>query len=98
MKKKQQGPKANAPKKEQKNDVQAAIRAIERGRKVAAETGEWQIGLLPKKSISIRIEPAIIDWFKSRGGNYQTLMRRVLKQYAADDAEHGILRKVRPRA
>ena len=35
----------------------------------------------PKKNITLRIDPAIIDWFKSKGKGYQTRMNAVLRAY-----------------
>ncbi len=35
----------------------------------------------PKKVISIRIEPDVLDWFKAQKGRYQKLMNEVLKNY-----------------
>lgn len=34
-----------------------------------------------KKPITIRVDQDVLDWFKSRGGRYQVLMNRVLRQY-----------------
>jgi uncharacterized protein (DUF4415 family) len=36
---------------------------------------------LPKKNITLRLDPDIIDWFKSRGKGYQTRMNSVLRAY-----------------
>lgn len=36
---------------------------------------------LPKKNITLRIDPAVIDWFKSKGKGYQTRMNAVLRAY-----------------
>jgi len=35
----------------------------------------------PKPSISLRIEPEVLDWFKSFGRGYQTRMNAVLRSY-----------------
>jgi uncharacterized protein (DUF4415 family) len=35
----------------------------------------------PKKNITLRIDPEIIDWFKARGKGYQTRMNAVLRAY-----------------
>lgn len=35
----------------------------------------------PKKNITLRIDPEIIDWFKSKGKGYQTRMNAVLRAY-----------------
>jgi uncharacterized protein (DUF4415 family) len=36
---------------------------------------------ITKKAISIRIDEDILDWFKSRGKNYQTMINTVLRSY-----------------
>ena len=38
---------------------------------------------LPKAKplISIRIDPDVLEWFKSQGGGYQTRMNAVLRMY-----------------
>jgi uncharacterized protein (DUF4415 family) len=35
----------------------------------------------PKKNITLRLDPDIIDWFKARGKGYQTRMNSVLRAY-----------------
>jgi len=35
----------------------------------------------PKKPITIRIEPEVLDWFQSKGPRYQTRIHAVLKAY-----------------
>ena len=35
----------------------------------------------PKKNITLRIDPEIIDWFRARGKGYQTRMNAVLRAY-----------------
>jgi len=35
----------------------------------------------PKKNITLRIDPEIIDWFKARGKGYQTRMNAVLRVF-----------------
>ena len=35
----------------------------------------------PKKSISLRVDNEVLDWFKSRGRGYQTRMNAVLSAY-----------------
>jgi uncharacterized protein (DUF4415 family) len=35
----------------------------------------------PKKNITLRIDPGVIDWFKSKGKGYQTRMNAVLRAY-----------------
>lgn len=34
-----------------------------------------------KKAISLRVEPDVLDWFKSQGPRYQSRMNAVLKAY-----------------
>lgn len=35
----------------------------------------------PKKPITIRIDPEVLEWFQSRGPRYQTRINAVLKAY-----------------
>jgi len=35
----------------------------------------------PKRNITLRIDPEIIDWFKAKGKGYQTRMNAVLRAY-----------------
>lgn len=35
----------------------------------------------PKKSISLRIDPDVVAWFKKKGKGYQTKMNAVLRMY-----------------
>ena len=42
-----------------------------------------------KKPITIRIDQDVIAWFKARGGRYQVLMNRVLRQYMENLEKHG---------
>lgn len=35
----------------------------------------------PKQSISLRVDQDVLEWFKSRGRGYQTLMNAVLRSY-----------------
>lgn len=36
---------------------------------------------VPKKSITIRVEPEVLEWFQSKGPRYQTRINAVLKAY-----------------
>ena len=36
---------------------------------------------VPKQSISLRVDPDIIAWFKSQGKGYQSRMNAVLRSY-----------------
>jgi uncharacterized protein (DUF4415 family) len=38
-------------------------------------------GELHKKLLSLRIDPDVIDWFRSQGPGYQTRMNAVLRRY-----------------
>jgi uncharacterized protein (DUF4415 family) len=35
----------------------------------------------PKKNITLRIDPEIIEWFRAKGKGYQTRMNAVLRAY-----------------
>ncbi len=35
----------------------------------------------PKKQITLRLDPSIVDWFKAQGRGYQTRMNAVLRAY-----------------
>jgi len=35
----------------------------------------------PKKVVSLRIEPYVLEWFKAQGKGYQTKMTALLKAY-----------------
>ena len=35
----------------------------------------------PKKVISLRVEPYVLEWFKSQGKGYQTKMTALLRAY-----------------
>jgi uncharacterized protein (DUF4415 family) len=37
---------------------------------------------ITKKAISIRIDDDVLDWFKSQGKSYQSLINTVLRSYA----------------
>jgi uncharacterized protein (DUF4415 family) len=36
-----------------------------------------------KKSISLRVDADVLDWFKRKGRGYQTTINRVLREYFA---------------
>lgn len=36
---------------------------------------------VPKESITIRVEPEVLEWFRSKGPRYQTRINAVLKAY-----------------
>lgn len=35
----------------------------------------------PKKQLTVRLDPDVVEWFKSQGKGYQTRMNAVLRQY-----------------
>jgi uncharacterized protein (DUF4415 family) len=37
--------------------------------------------LIPKKLLSVRLDPDVVDWFKAQGRGYQTRMNAVLRAY-----------------
>ncbi len=37
--------------------------------------------LIPKKAVSIRIDPDVLGWFKKKGPRYQTRINAVLRAY-----------------
>jgi len=43
----------------------------------------------PKSSISIRLDPDILDWFKRQGRGYQTRINAVLRMYVAAQRDAG---------
>ncbi len=42
----------------------------------------------PKKSVTIRIDDDVLDWFKKQGKGYQTKMNAVLKTFVAVNKKH----------
>lgn len=49
-------------------------------------------GLKPvpaKKSISLRVDENVLDWFRSRGPGYQTLMNSILRAYRDASRDSG---------
>lgn len=62
------------------------LNTIERVEEFAVEAmGEWTDAILPeqtrKKLISLRVDPEVLDFFKSQGPGYQTRMNAVLTAY-----------------
>jgi len=51
----------------------------------------WKIAKVklpqPKKAISLRIDPEVLDWFKAQGKGYQSRMNAVLKAYVKAQQE-----------
>lgn len=45
----------------------------------------------PKKAISLRVDRGVLDWFRSQGSGYQSLMNAVLKSFVeARKGAHGV--------
>ncbi len=42
-----------------------------------------------KISITLRVDKEVVEWFKSQGKGYQSLMNAVLKAYAKDQTDQG---------
>jgi uncharacterized protein (DUF4415 family) len=38
-----------------------------------------------KKSVTLRIDADVLEWFRSRGPGYQTAINRILRSYFADN-------------
>lgn len=49
----------------------------------------------PKKSVSLRIDPDVLDWYKHQGPGYQTRMNAVLRMYMRAQNKTGIKMTVR---
>ena len=49
----------------------------------------------PKKSVTLRIDPDVLDWFKDQGSGYQTRMNAVLRMYMR--AKNSSLKRPSPR-
>jgi uncharacterized protein (DUF4415 family) len=68
-------------------DIAAAVAADPDAAPLSTEASWLHRGVLvlpdPKVPISIRIERAVLEWFKAQGPRYQTRMNAVLKSYAA---------------
>lgn len=43
----------------------------------------------PKKSVTLRMEEDLLDWFKHQGKGYQARMRAVLRSYMEAHSEQG---------
>ena len=35
----------------------------------------------PKRAVSLRVDPDVLDWFKAQGKGYQSLINAVLRSY-----------------
>jgi uncharacterized protein (DUF4415 family) len=46
----------------------------------------------PKRAVSLRIDPDVLDWYKEQGSGYQTRMNAVLRMYM--QAKTGLARRV----
>ena len=67
-------------------DIARAVAAYPDAAPLLSEASSLRHGVVvlpdPKVPISIRIERAVLDWFKAQGPRYQTRMNAVLKSYA----------------
>lgn len=67
-------------------DIAAAVAADPDAAPLSSEASWLRHGVVvlpdPKVPISIRIERAVLEWFKAQGPRYQTRMHAVLKSYA----------------
>jgi len=54
---------------------------------------DWTQGIMgipgPKDHINIRIDHDVLEWFKSRGRGYQTLMNNVLREFVKSRQQRG---------
>ena len=41
----------------------------------------------PKQQLTVRYDPEVIEWFKAQGGQYQTRMNAVLRNYVEDQKD-----------
>jgi uncharacterized protein (DUF4415 family) len=63
-------------------ELEASIDWEEEGRvDWSSEPLELSDILGPKKQITLRLDPSIVDWFKAQGRGYQTRMNAVLRAY-----------------
>jgi uncharacterized protein (DUF4415 family) len=46
----------------------------------------------PKRAISLRVDPDVLDWFRAQGAGWQTRMNAVLKAYK-EAASQGLIRQ-----
>ncbi|MBI2457918.1 MAG: BrnA antitoxin family protein, partial [candidate division NC10 bacterium] len=51
----------------------------------------------PKRAISLRVDPDVLDWFRAQGAGWQTRMNAVLKAYK-DAASQGLIKQSGGRA
>lgn len=48
----------------------------------------------PKRPISLRVDPDVLEWFRAQGGGWQTRMNAVLKAYKeAASRSRGLTRR-----
>jgi uncharacterized protein (DUF4415 family) len=45
---------------------------------------------LPKEAISLRVDHDVLEWFRSTGKGYQSLMNAVLRSYVEAKKKKGI--------
>jgi uncharacterized protein (DUF4415 family)/uncharacterized DUF497 family protein len=64
------------------DELEASIDWEEEGTfDLSSEPLELSDILGPKKQITLRLDPSVVDWFKSQGRGYQTRMNAVLRAY-----------------
>ena len=59
-------------------DVEEALRSA---RKIEDELPPPERLVKGKKSITIRLDSDVVEWFKQQGGQYQSLINEVLRRY-----------------
>ncbi len=47
-----------------------------------------ELKLPPKKSITMRLDADVLDWFKSQGQGYQTRINQLLRKYMEAQERH----------
>jgi len=64
-------------------ELEAAIAADPDWKDVPADWYKDAIAVTPgpKKLISLRLDPDVVEWFRSQGAGYQTRMNAVLRAY-----------------
>lgn len=60
------------------DDVAQALRSAKRIEDTLPPPDEL---IRKKQSVTIRLDADIVEWFKSQGGHYQTLINEVLRRY-----------------
>ena len=47
-----------------------------------------EVRLPPKKSVTMRLDADVLDWFKSQGQGYQTRINQLLRKYMEAQEKH----------